>query len=405
MRGPREGGPQRLCEWAARRLEPELARRYREEWLADLSFMDSPVARWHYALCLLATAHRMRAPRPHSEPRTTLRWVLDGLGLLGVGSMVALKVAPNQSIVPLFLLTIPFVIRLGVNLPGAAGRFLVNTALEINHFRRPALPPAVRRHPEQEITPPDHVAVIITALEVEQRAVRAHLETPAEDLVTVPVRGTLYEVGRFGSWTVAVAQVGAGNTTAGIHLERAMWTFNPEVVLFVGVAGGLREVRLGDVVVADLVLDYESAKEVDGAYLPRIHSQPAPHRLVQRAQAVARNEHWQQRIAPGSPAADPVALVRPIAAGSKVVADDHARTAELLRRLCSEAVAVEMEGFGFLQGAHLNGGVDAAVVRGVSDLLSDKDSAHDQCWQPVAAGNAAAFAFELLDSLSGVAVR
>jgi nucleoside phosphorylase len=85
--------------------------------------------------------------------------------------------------------------------------------------------------------------------------------------------------------------------------------------------------------------------------------------------------------------------------GSKVVTHDLSATALLLDRYASDAVAVETEGHGFLEGAHVNPGTRALLIRGISDLLSDKDPASDTYWQPVASSHAAAFAVELLDSL------
>jgi hypothetical protein len=41
----------------------------------------------------------------------------------------------------------------------------------------------------------------------------------------------------------------------------------------------------------------------------------------------------------------------------------------------------------------------ALVIRGISDLLTGKDPAADEYWQPIASRNAAAFAVELLDRL------
>jgi hypothetical protein len=43
-----------------------------------------------------------------------------------------------------------------------------------------------------------------------------------------------------------------------------------------------------------------------------------------------------------------------------------------------------MEGYGFLQAAYVNAGVGALVVRGISDLLSDKGEDNDDVWQPAA---------------------
>ncbi len=242
--------------------------------------------------------------------------------------------------------------------------------------------------------------VICTALDVEYRAVREHLTGSFHQCEE---RGTLYEYATFptghGHWTVVLTQTSAGNTQAGVHLERAVSRFRPQIVLFVGVAGGVKDVRLGDVVVADYVYDYEAGKDTAAGYHPRIKTATASYRLVQRALQVARTDGWQHRIRPAPPETTPAALVKPIAAGGKVVADQESLTATFLREYCGDAVAVEMEGHGFLYGAYVNKEVDALVVRGISDPPTDKTEAADRLWQPVASRHAAAFAFELLDRL------
>ncbi|MFB9297325.1 hypothetical protein [Kibdelosporangium philippinense] len=243
--------------------------------------------------------------------------------------------------------------------------------------------------------------VICAALDVEYLAVRAHLDGPFTEREE---RGTLYEIGTFltdhGHWTVALAQSGAGNTQAGVEVERAVAVFQPQLVLFVGVVGGRKDVTLGDVVIADHVYDYESGKDTATDYQPRIKSAAPSHRLLARARKLVRDNAWQHRVFDTDPIARvdgvPKALVRPIAAGGKVVADQHSPTAQFLSQHCGDAAAVEMEGHGCLHGAYVNDAVQALVVRGISDLLSCKTEDADAHWQPTASRHAAAFAFELL---------
>lgn len=240
-------------------------------------------------------------------------------------------------------------------------------------------------------------AVICTAIEDEYLAVREHLEGP---LVEHEERGTLYEIGTFttdrGSLRVAIAQTGAGNTQAGIELDRAVGVFDPHCVLFVGVAGGRKDVVLGDVVVADYVYDYESGKDTATQYFPRIKTKAPSYRFVQRANQLARDDAWQHRIRPAFPDPAPKAFVKPIAAGGTVVGSQKSAIARFLQQHCGDAVAIDMEAYGFLQGAYHNAPVEALVVRGISDLLSGKTESADKHWQPIASRHAAAFAFELL---------
>jgi len=240
--------------------------------------------------------------------------------------------------------------------------------------------------------------VICTALDVEYRAVREHLQGPLKE--KVGPGGTLYEVGVFatdrGVWTVALAQSGAGNTQAGIEIERAINQFHPRCVLFVGVAGGRKDVARGDVVIADYIYDYDTGKDTATGRLPRIKTHAPASRLLRRAQKISRDDEWQHRILPRRPETLPKAIVKPVAAGSTVIADPDSAAAKYLDQHCGDAAAVEMEGYGFLHGAYTNDAVDALVVRGISDLLSGKTEAADQKWQPAASQHAAAFAFELL---------
>ncbi|MFD0774293.1 phosphorylase [Streptomonospora algeriensis] len=241
-------------------------------------------------------------------------------------------------------------------------------------------------------------AVVITALECEYRAVAEHMTGPFGE---ESVSGTLYRTGTVRGATrsrrVALAQVGQGNVGAAVQVERARTALNPELIVFVGIAGGLKDVRIGDVVVADAVYDYESGKEEEDAYLPRMKTAAPSHAAVQRAMDTVFRQEWQERIADPAPGLRPRGFVKPIAAGGKLVAHERARTAERIRARCGGAVALEMEGYGVLHGAYLNADGAVVVVRGISDMLTGKDAASDEVWQPVAARNAAAFACAFMD--------
>ncbi len=245
----------------------------------------------------------------------------------------------------------------------------------------------------------NNTVVFITALPLEYQAVAAYLTECKEE---AHPEGTLYEVGNYPGkntcWRVAVVEIGQGNPNAAQATERAISHFNPSYAFFVGVAGGIKEVNLGDVVVAESVKGYHRSKATDKEVLPRGHGYSSDYRLVERAKAMVRKPDWLSKIK--SEPREARAWVATIVAGEQVVASIRAEVYKFIKANYSEAVAVEMEGLGFLTTIKATPSVQGIVIRGISDLLTNKTATHDKKWQPIAARNAAAFAFAMLDELS-----
>lgn len=246
-------------------------------------------------------------------------------------------------------------------------------------------------------------AVILTALQAEYEAVRNHLIGLREEFHSY---GYAYETGYFESnWEVALIEVGMGNAGAAAQTERAINHFKPDVILFVGVAGGLKDVRLGDVVAATKIYGYELGK-ADTTFKSRPEVWYPAHRLEQRARVEARNGIWRQRVLHGKnelpdgrTLSSCRALTGAVAAGEKVITSLDSVPAKLIAETYSDAIAVEMEGAGFLQAVHNNQTVSALVIRGVSDLINNKSETDKLNWQEIAASHAGAFAFEMLARL------
>lgn len=141
-------------------------------------------------------------------------------------------------------------------------------------------------------------------------------------------------------------------------------------------------------------MHYEGGK-AGKTYKPRIKTHSGAHELTELAKVIANGMLWQHRLEPDKTFK---AEVKPIAAGEKVVASNRSATYKLINQSVSQAIAVEMEGYGFLSPVYSHH-VKGIVIRGISDLLEKKEESDQAGWQPIAAANAAAFAAEMLAHL------
>ncbi|CAM5537512.1 5'-methylthioadenosine/S-adenosylhomocysteine nucleosidase OS=Streptomyces tendae OX=1932 GN=GUR47_13725 PE=4 SV=1 [Streptomyces tendae] len=132
--------------------------------------------------------------------------------------------------------------------------------------------------------------LVLTALPLEYAAVRTRVEEREE---RVHRDGTRVEVGRLPgtSWHVALAELGMGaERTAALTTQLIHW-LRPEAVLFVGVAGSLKDdVGIGDVVVGTQVYEIHGGKQAPEGFLVRPKALPGSHALEQAA-ALRRTGH------------------------------------------------------------------------------------------------------------------
>ncbi len=242
--------------------------------------------------------------------------------------------------------------------------------------------------------------VFLTAIPLEYDAVIAHL--PSGQIETRHNGGATYYVSEYVTpaklrWQVAVRKLSAmGNYEAAQESIDAISDFFPSYMFFVGVAGGIKDVQLGDVVASSMARGYESVKVEEAVIKQRAHVEYPSRQLVELAFQIASQSQWQSKIK--MPEGQPKAQVCPIASGEKVITSP-----EFLKQLlqcCSDAVAVEMEAIGFLRTFRKRSYVQGIVIRGISDMVKGKNvPGHDDKWQPIAARHAAGFAWAMVDEL------
>lgn len=243
-------------------------------------------------------------------------------------------------------------------------------------------------------------AIILTSHPDEYNAVRAHLAGVEENTHS---QGTVYGYGKFSTderlWEVAIAEIALGNTDAAMETERAIAHWQPNIVLSVGVATGLKDVSAGDVVAGIKVYGYESGKETESGFSTQPEVGLASYRLEQRAKATARQDDWLERIQEEQSNWTPKVIVGAIAAGEKEIASAQSKPYQLLQASYGDALAVDTSGYGVLRAVNANANTNALIIRGISHVLGQEVTINPSEARVIAAKHASAFAFEILAKL------
>lgn len=245
-----------------------------------------------------------------------------------------------------------------------------------------------------------HPVLVLTALNVEYRAVRQHLTR------TRPSRhpaGTIFAEGYLARCPIPVvlAVTGEGNQTAAVLTERASSCYSPRALLYVGVAVAVGDdVRVGDVVVATRVHAYHGGKESDEGFLARPRSWDAPHVLEQLARHIDLTGNWVRWLPDGARQKPPAVHFKPIAAGEVVLAARPSPLSRRLHRSYNDAAALETESAGASTAGHLSS-LPVLSIRGISrEASAGKPLADANGSQAAAAAHAAAFAVGLIHAMS-----
>lgn len=236
--------------------------------------------------------------------------------------------------------------------------------------------------------------LIFTALALERQAVSEHLKDVRADGME---NGSSALLGTFAAESrpirVAVIELGMENQPATIVARSATTAYKPRLVMYVGLASGVRDVKVGDVIVATKVYELEAGKRTDD-FIARIVVIETNERFIERARVEMHRTSWLSRARVSLDKADgPSVLVGPIAAGDTVQTSPKRGLYRFLRRSFQDVLAVDMEGRNLLATAS-HDHIDALTVHGICDLLNEP-SKHDDS-RAHAANLAAAFAFELI---------
>ncbi|RZK25336.1 MAG: phosphorylase [Flavobacterium sp.] len=246
--------------------------------------------------------------------------------------------------------------------------------------------------------------VVQTALTLEYEAVVNKLYNVQN--YTHPVSKTIYKVGTYLSnnnqLQIIVGRTNQTNINSAVETERIIQHFNPDYIFFVGVAGGLKDVKIGDIVIGSDVYGYERGKEKED-FLPRPQFGFSSYELEQIAVNYSISQDWEKKSAKflNIKFHDRIsAYVGTIASGEKVISSTSSELYKFLKKNCSHALAVEMEGLGFLEACRPYPLIKSLLIRGISDLVDGKEYSDNEGSQPYASNNATEFLLGLIDFIS-----
>jgi nucleoside phosphorylase len=224
---------------------------------------------------------------------------------------------------------------------------------------------------------------IITILEEEYEAVLRLLKRPRQVVGSAALDNQhAWVVGEIDPpespvpYTVVLAMSPrAGTNAAVIVTKNTLQAFDPRCVLVVGVAGGLGDLNLGDVVVADRICAYEYGKIDRGFHARHDLDGPTDAALVSAARTLAmRHPGWYRELDHPQELRrfSPRILVGHVASGDKVVDDPTDAFFASIMRSRRKLRAIEMEGAGAAAAIQdvreMQRGASFGMIRGICDL-------------------------------------
>jgi len=172
-------------------------------------------------------------------------------------------------------------------------------------------------------------------------------------------------------------------------------SFSPEVILLVGVAGGVDErgVGLGDVIVAQNVFNYERAKITEDGYLARPQPYPCSPRVLNLVRALKANNLLDGALAGKR------LHIKDYASGEKVLMDKSSELRKVIIGFSEDIYGFEMEGQGLLHALFElseNKVIRGGVVKCVSDLGDPEMGVDKEAKQQEAARRASRVVLQML---------
>lgn len=239
--------------------------------------------------------------------------------------------------------------------------------------------------------------LIVVATKVEKEEVLRNLTPiPEEESILQTCNGNCtYYLGCFSGYLVAVVktQMGAvGSEGSMMTTTTSISDWEPKAIVMLGIAFGVnkKNQNIGDVLISDILIQYESKKvNKDNKKIHRAESPKASIKLLNRFSEVTGWNHElpQEKFAK---------IIRGQMLTGEVLIDNLDYRNDLLEQY-PEAKGGEMEGSG-IYGAANSKNIDWIIVKGICDFADGKKSNKKKENQSIAIKSAVSLAYKVFES-------
>lgn len=242
-------------------------------------------------------------------------------------------------------------------------------------------------------------ALIITALAKELEPILDAIDSPLKPRNWKVVNGRsyfIYEVSP-ALTVICTSFLGMGQLNASIAVKEAVEYFDVNKVILAGICGGIDgEMKYGDIIISDQIVDYELAKIKEDDTYVRWNVYRSDFELMQNMMAF-KSDRWFSHIKrtfPDIECEEPKAYAGIVLSGNKVIANYE--EIKRFKKTWSKALAVEMEASGIAATLHqMNNAPSFIMVKAICDFAN---SEKNDDWQEYAACVSAAFVLNFIFS-------
>lgn len=231
--------------------------------------------------------------------------------------------------------------------------------------------------------------VILCPVEVEFKIIQRILENPTSK----QIQKVCFDYGRMKtpsySWTIAVIEPDLNVNSFGVKVAEVINALRPKYVFLAGIAGGIKDAKIGDIVIGTKSYLYEGGKETPEGFVsrPRVVENQSfelltlAKRLSREIKIIGGRFHFGA-----------------IASGNKVLANKDSRSVEIIKKHYNDTQAIEMEAYEFsLVASRCN--VPYLNIRGISDLIDGKAQSDSEGHQEIASKKVAKFLSQFIPHL------